>query len=590
MFATLARRFVALRCIFVLGAVAPGSLACTATSGSSGAPPINATDSGSGGAASVGQMGAASGGIGTGAAPTSSTGSTASTHPVAEIVARPPLRRLTHLQYNHAVRDLLGTAKDVAAGFAEDEKEAGFFSNSRQAVQALQLDQYAAAADLLASDVGLSALDATVGCSPQAMGEAPCFEQFITRFGRRAYRRPLSADETDRYKALFAQARLTGDFASGIVLVVNALLQSPNFLYRVELARSGAVAETDGAVPLSPYEIASRLSFLIWDSIPDDALLTAAESDQLTTPEQVAAVARSLLASPKARDTLADFHGQWLELESLAQTTKNNPTFTPDLRSAMFEEAVGFFDDVIRGNDGQLQILLTANYSMLKGPLYDLYGVPVPPGADATQLTHVDLPLEQHRAGALTLSALLSTHAHADQTSLVHRGKLIREQLLCQPIAPPPANVNAMPPTIDPNVSARVRFEQHRADPSCAACHSLMDPLGTPFEEFDEIGRYRIKDGTQAVDSSGEITGTTQSNGPVGNALELAQKLSTAEEVRQCVARQWFRYAFQRIETVDDMGTIDAALSAFQGSDYKIPELIVTLSTTRGFRYRLPVH
>src|SRR5262249_50049441 len=153
-----------------------------------------------------------------------------------------------------------------------------------------------------------------------------------------------------------------------------------------------------------------------------------------------------------------------------------------------------FVDDVILSEDGRLATLLTANYSFVRGPLYAIYGASAPRGSGANVLTRIDLPTAQHRAGALTLSAVMTTHAHADQTSLVHRGKMIREKFLCQTMPSPPPNVNVMLPAVDPNVTARVRFEEHRHDAFCASCHDLMDPLGTPFEEFDEIGRYRTRD------------------------------------------------------------------------------------------------
>jgi hypothetical protein len=404
--------------------------------------------------------------------------------------------------------------------------------------------------------------------------------------GKRAYRRPLSPDEANRYDQLFAAARAPGDFTSAAGLVITAMLQSPYFLYRIELGRAGVPPDPDGAVPLSPYETAARLSFFLWNSMPDDALLALADGDHLGTPDEIQRVARAMIADAKARDALADFHAQWLELEGLAATDKTDAAFTPDLKAAMSEEVAAFVDDVIRRGDGRLETLLTTQHSFLRGPLYDVYGLSAPSGSAANELARVDLPVAQHRAGILTLPAVMATHAHADQTSLVHRGELVRERLLCQAIPPPPPNVDVSLPAVDPNVTARVRFERHRQNPACAACHDLMDPLGTPFEEFDAIGRYRAEDGRLPVDSTGEITGTTGADGPVTQAAELAAKLATAREVRDCVAKQWFRYAFQRIETNDDQGTLNAAATAFRGSDYAIPELLVALTTTRGFRYR----
>jgi hypothetical protein len=493
------------------------------------------------------------------------------------------MRRLTHAQYDNTVRDLLGVTGDPASAFAEDEVEAGFAVNSTQPVQDLQLEQYQDAAESIAATAIASNLAGLVGCAPTGNAEAACTESFIRSFGRRAYRRPLSQDEVAAYLGLFASARQAGDFSSGVSLVLRAMLQSPYFLYRVELGAPGAAPEPDGAWPLTSYELASRLSYFIWNTAPDDTLLAAADANQFTTADQVAAMARQMLGDPRARDAITSFHEQWLGLGGLDSLDKVDPAFTPDLRAAMHEEIDDFSDYVVRSGDGRLQTLLAANFSAIRDPLSQLYGV-----TGSTRVGLVMLPPTQ-RAGILTSGAVMATHAHVDQTSLVHRGELVREQFLCTALPPPPPNVDTTPPPVDPNVSARQRFEQHTNNPACSGCHGQMDPLGTPFESYDAIGRYRTMDGTQPVDPSGVLTGSASHDGAVKDALDLVQRLSVDDTVRRCVAAQWFRFVFGRAEDDTDRNTIAEAFAPFASSDYRIVELMVALTRTRTFRYRRPV-
>jgi hypothetical protein len=248
---------------------------------------------------------------------------------------------------------------------------------------------------------------------------------------------------------------------------------------------------------------------------------------------------------------------------------------------------VSFADGVIRGGDGRLETLLGSNTSWLRPPLFELYGVAQASGPSVNGLTEVLLPADQ-RAGLLTSAAVMATHAHADQTSLVHRGQLIREQLLCMPLPPPPPDVDTTPPPVKPGVSARERFEQHTKSPACSGCHGQMDPLGSPFETYDAIGRYRTKDGSQAVDPTGMLSGSASHDGPISDALDLVRRLSTDDRVRTCMARQWFRFIFGRHEDDADAPTLDAAFASFVSSEYQIPELMLAFTRSRAFRFRRP--
>jgi hypothetical protein len=491
-----------------------------------------------------------------------------------------PVRRLTRAQYANTVRDLLGVeVGETAAGFGLDELDGGFASNAKAPLKELQIEKYLEGADALAAKASAD-LDRLVPC--HAGPEAACLDEFIPSFGKRAYRRPLTPVEVDRYRQLFAAGKNGGDFKSGITLVVSTMLQSPYFLYRPELGDSSA-AEKDG-LPLTAYETAARLSYFLQNTMPDEQLFAAADAGKLRTPEELAAQARRLLESEKARDTITSFYLQWLELEELEAVEKDPnayPGFTPELRTAMKEEVVEFVDHVSRKADGKLATLLTAKYSFLKGPLFGLYGVPAKTGTTPTQ---VDLPAAQ-RAGVLTLASVMARHAHPDQSSPVGRGYVVSDKLLCVVPPPPPDDVDADIPKPDPNVSTRERFAMHREKPQCASCHTLMDPLGLPFEIYDGIGRFRTNDGKRAVDATGELRGT-DADGPVKDATELAARLSRASQVQYCMARQWFRYAFGRLDLESDKNTIAIAHAAFARAEHKLPELLVALTTTRAFRYR----
>jgi hypothetical protein len=370
--------------------------------------------------------------------------------------------------------------------------------------------------------------------------------------------------------------------------VISALLQSPSFIYRIELG-DPAGATKDG-LALTGYEVGTRLSYFFTESTPDDALLAAADAGKLKTPEGIAAEAQRLLTSPKGRDTMISFFQQWLGIDDLLTVEKDPkvyPVYTPEVRTAMRDEVFEFVDQVARLGDGKLSTLLTSRTSWFRGPLFPVYGLGMASNAGGSILKQMTHPADQ-RAGVLTLAAVQAEYGHVDQSSPVGRGKLISERLFCLvPPDPPPGVSNNIPP-VDPNVSTRLRFEKHRTMPSCAACHALMDPFGVTFEIYDGMGRFRTMDGNKPVDAASEIKGTKASDGPVKNAVELVTKLSTAEETRACFTKQMFRYAFGRAETDFDKTLVTDAQGALVKSD-RIPDLMIAIATAPGFRTRIPV-
>ena len=494
------------------------------------------------------------------------------------------LRRLTQSQYRNTIRDLLGLDATVAEGFAPDERVGAFKSNAVAPVVDLQVEQYMDAAELLAEEY-VAGLSASLSCDPTLVGDDACAEQWLREIMPRAYRQPVSDADVQRLFDVYAAAAADDGFAMGIQVALQTMLQSPLFLYHVE---RGEPVAGDGPRPLTGHELASRLSYFLWNSMPDDALLAAAEAGELSDPELLRAQVDRMLADPKADAALADFHLQWLGLDEIETVEKDvavYPDFDAQLARAMKDDTSSFVRWVLTEGDGKLETLLTGAFTLSTDPaLLAVYGVERP--ADHVAGTPIELPADQ-RAGLLTQPAMLARHAHANQSSPVHRGQLVRERLLlCGPLPPPPPDVDNVPPDPEPGSTTRERFEQHREDPSCSGCHNLIDGLGFGFEHYDGTGAFRAQDGGLPVDASGEVVATSDINGTFDGAVELSQRLATSEDVRSCVARQWFRYSLGRMDADEDVCANDELLDRFADSGYEVHALVHEVVQSDAFRYR----
>ncbi len=489
-----------------------------------------------------------------------------------------PLRRLTRTQYRNTVRDLVGSADAVNVGAlpGDDAINDRFTSNTASPVQAIDIGKYGDAADAIATKAATN-LGALLPCDPKVTGDVACAKQFIERFGRRAYRRPLTADERQVLEALYASG---GDFATGVRLVIQGLLQSPKFLYvpePVPANAGGRVVGVDG------WALASRLSYFFLATMPDDDLFEAADKGALASVGQIEAQAARLMSHPQFRATLSTFHQEWLQLGTLAGIEKDAvmfPGWTPGLRGAMAEESRRFVEDVFTAGDRSLETLLSATYTFADAALASHYGA-----KGAADWAKVELPPGQ-RAGLLTQAGLMSTLAHDNRTSFILRGKMIREALFCSEPLVAPADVPGEP-KLDPNASAKERSEAHRKDPACATCHELFDPIGFSFEIYDATGRYRTSDAAGAIDAKVTLTQTQGLNGKVAlNAVELAGLLARADEVRDCVARQWLRYGLGRDDAKEDEPSLAAAVAAFKSGGAKLPSLLVAIARSDAFRFQ----
>jgi hypothetical protein len=495
-----------------------------------------------------------------------------------------PLRRLTRWEYDNTIRDLLGDDSRPASAFPEDERALGFDNNAEfRVVTTLLAEHYMLAAESIAAR---AVADRTrlLPCTPDGIGEEACGRQFVEVFGSRAWRRPLDTEEIENVTAVFAWGLDTHGFSAGIELVIQVLLQSPQFLYRLEGIEPSLAREP--FVALSGWEMASRLSYFLWGTMPDEMLFAAAAADELGTPEEVADQARRMLDDPRGAALVWRFHEQWLGLEGLARLEKDvsaYPLFTSELGTLYRLEAEHFVREVVFTGEGTLTALFTAPYTFMDSSLAAVYGVETgaPAGVD---FERVELDATR-RAGLLTQGGLLARLAHANQSSPVRRGKFVREQLLCELVPPPPPDVMVTAPELDPGLTTRERFAQHRADPACSACHELMDPIGLGFESFDGLGMYRSHENGLLVDDSGEVVGSDVA-GSFSGAVELATKLGDSRQVRNCVVTQWFRFAHGRGETPEDRCTLDRLQQAFTASGTDIRELLVDMTQTEAFLHR----
>lgn len=492
-----------------------------------------------------------------------------------------PLRRLTRTEYNNTLRDLIGAYNSPADAFPPDEEALGF-DNIAEALNVTPLlaGQYMKAAERLSRSTALSII---LPCTPESPeDEEVCAQEFIARFGARAYRRPLREAQAQKLFSVYREGAADG-FEAGIRLTFQAMLQSPYFLYRVEFGEEPA-GPAQKMTRVVGYEMASRLSYLLWNSMPDEELFAAAEEGRLETPEEIAEQARRMLGDPRAREMLANFYRQWLKLEDLDSLQKDSaayPEFSSEIAEALRRESEAFIDHVVWDENGDFMSIFTSPASFRNGTLSAFYGEEGPMGE---VLERVELDATE-RAGVLSHGSILAVHAKSNQSSPIHRGQFVREQIFCQILPPQPDDLPVVAPDLDPALTTWERFAAHREDPVCAGCHELMDPIGFGFEHFDGVGRYRQTEGGAPIDASGELI-ATDVDGPFRGAVELADRLARSEEVRNCVVSQVFRFGYGRGESELDAHTLTDLRAGFAASGQNLQELFVALTQTEAFLYR----
>jgi hypothetical protein len=352
------------------------------------------------------------------------------------------------------------------------------------------------------------------------------------------------------------------------------MLLSPQFLYRAEVTAT----EAGGVVPAEPYELASRLSYFLWASMPDDALLDAAESGALGEPAELEAQARRMLDDPRAHEVTDAFHRLWLELYKLSGVQKDAELF-PDfaaLAPAFEEETRRFAEHVFWQDDGGVRAYLLSDTGFVDARLATHYGLPAPDGQGFLQISTEG----SERFGLLTQGSVLSATSNPDRTSPTRRGKFVRAQLLCQPPPPPPADVPPLEPGSATGGTLREQLAAHVENPACQGCHQLLDPVGFGLEAYDAIGAFRSEEGGAPVDVSGELSSVTPGAGPFQGARALSEKLAGSEELQACVVAQWFRFAAGRDAGDADTCTLAAIEADLRAGGGQLPELLVAIATS----------
>lgn len=438
------------------------------------------------------------------------------------------LRRLTHAEYDRTVEDLVGITWDAGATFASDRVVDGYHNDAKAlTVSSLLADQYRASAEEVAAAADLAAL------LPCTSADGDCAAAFIESFGFRAFRRPLTQGDVDRYGALWAAVSASDGFDEGVRWVIAAMLQSPHFLYRAELG----VQDGSGVFALTGWELATALSYDLWGTTPDAALLARAAAGELDDPEGLAEVAAEMLDDPRTLQTAADLVEVWLDTSQL-QTVSRDGLDGP-LRDALRQETRDLVID-LAGQGGTLDDLMTARHTFVEPSLAAHYGLE---GSGRVPLDGV------RYGGLLTQGSVLATHGRPLGSGPVQRGVAVRERLLCEDLPPPPANLDTSPPEIDPSASTRDQYTEHSANPECAGCHDKIDPLGFGFEHYDQLGRWRADDRGHAVDDSGSVDGVAFA-GP----FELADVLLDDPRFRACFVKTWRRHATGSEACADDPG------------------------------------
>jgi hypothetical protein len=498
--------------------------------------------------------------------------------------ARRQLRMLTRFEYDKTLSDLLYLDTPSTWGQALPAEEvANGFDNAAAArtVGQLLTDKLLTASEQAAA-AAVAKLSRHVSCS----AGAACALQYIQDFGARAFRAPLSAADRTRYQTLYTGVAATDGYLEGLKAVTAAMLLSPNFLYRSEMGAH----QGDGRYVLSDYEVASELSYLFWGSMPDEALFTQAKQGLLHTPEQIAAEARRMLASPRSRPLLNHFVSQWMELERVDQVQKDPlvlANFSPELRAAMKAETLELFDHVVREGSGQLSELFSADYTFASSTLATFYGLTSPVGTTTTSSGARKWALKDTgRGGLLTHGGILAAQATPQAASPVRRGKLVRERLLCQPLPPAPPGLDLELGTTETSQTNRERFQEHSRNPACSTCHQLMDPIGFGFEQFDSVGRYkpRMANGT-TVDASGEVLSSKSTQGTFTGVGGLQGKLASSPDVEDCFSLQWLRFAYG-VSGEENSCAATQLTERFRQNARSIPELLVSVTQLPRFTQR----
>ncbi|MBV1857818.1 MAG: DUF1592 domain-containing protein [Nannocystaceae bacterium] len=499
------------------------------------------------------------------------------------------LRRLTRFEYNNTVRDLLGTQSFPADGFPSEELANGFGNDAdAQSVSSLLAERYNIAAEALAVEA-TGTPDAFARIAPCSTDLDPddggatdaCARSFIETFGALCYRRPLADEEVEALAEFEQTLRADADFATSAAGVVEFLLQSPDFLYRVE---HGFIDGQGRRRPTS-HEMASRLSYFLWGTMPDSALREAAAADALISGPQVREHAERMLAAPQARAVVRFFFDNALPISGLQYLERDPdryPRYDAQVGVAMREEVHTFLAHEVFEGPGTWDAALTAPYTFVNETLAAFYGIE---GVTGDAFVRVDLDPKRRR-GLLTQAGMLAGTIHSNETNPVTRGAFITKALMCTDIPFPTGDIadEVKPPDPDSGATARERFSKHSEDAACSGCHAFMDPLGLTFENFDAVGQWRDTENGVVIDASGALPGL----GDVAGPLELIDGIAASESTHACFVTHWSNFAYGRTATDAHACTQRALTEQFDTSGHDIQQLLIDLTQTDDFLYLAP--
>ena len=571
-----------------LPAATGGGAGTSGSAGKGSTPPAGGGTTSAGGSGSMlvgGSSGTstAGGAGGTGA----STLPTLCANQSAVTPGRAPLRRLTKVEYNNTVHDLLGDTAQAAYAFPAELSGNGFGNDAdQQPVPQLLAEGYAdVAAELAARATATSTALATLHectSSVTSSNEATCARSIVEKLAPKAYRRPLVAGEADDFVTLFGEARKNDTFPGAVAAMLEAMLQSPDFLYRLE------VGKPDAANPAlkrpTGFETATRLSYLFWGTMPDDALTQAAASGALDTSDGVRTQAERLVEDPRTRAVVAFFFEALLPLTGLTDEARDPaqfPTFSSTIGSLMLKETRTYLDHEVFDGPGTWTGILTEPYTYVNGPLAAFYGIQGVTGDDF-QKVPVDTT---QRLGLLTQGAVMTGTTVTNFTNPVRRGAFVVNQLMCRGLEVP-VGLAVTPPDPYSAKTGRERYSIHSMNDACKSCHHQLDPMGFALENYDSVGLFRATENGETIDASGAIP--DMPDGDVSGPIELVQKLAQNEEVQNCFASKWLDFGYGQTlspDNPDDVCQREALGAQFRAVGFNVKRLLVELTQTDGFLY-----
>jgi hypothetical protein len=565
---------------------APGSDGAAGGAGTPGGP-----DGAVGGAATPGGPDGAAGGAGTPGGHGGSAGGTATpdggsqppndggvdgavpvacASPIGDRIPAAPLRSLDNFEYRNTVHDLVGL--DVAESDLPLDGWPGVSADEAlgRATQAYHTIAHRFAVDATKDAAAVAAL---TSCDFKAMGEDACQKKLLDGLVSRLFRRPLDADDVADFGAIYKLGREQGgDFASGVRAVMEVALQSPEVLYRVELGEAADPKEPRLGRP-RPFEMATRLSYLLWGSAPDDALWQAAAQNALQTKDQIAASARRMLADKRTHEVANRFFLKWLRVPSVSSGTPG------DLQASYLQETAAFLEDVVWSSPGDLKAVLTSSFSYVNGPIATAYGIT---GITGNTLQKKTLPSTQRR-GLLTQGTFLTAYP-----STTSRGLRIRQQLLCGQVmdSDPLASMRAMLPAQAANQTHRQYLESVTQAASCAGCHQQLDPIGFAFGHYDSRGAWMdTESASLPIDAHGQLA-DSDAAGSFDGALQLVDRLAASRDVLDCHVQKWMELAYGRPVAPADACSQAVLQDGFAATGGNISDLMIKLTQTEAFLYR----